>query len=94
MAERALKTLTNIKEMALESKKMEVDKVLAELKEALDAQVLALLALLALHALLVQKYKFRQGAALQARGARWYGRGGGWRGVLSLLALLVQKCKY
>ena len=67
MAERALKTLTNIKEMALESKKMEVDKVLAELKEALDAQVLALLALLAL---LVQKYKYRQSAALQARGAR------------------------
>jgi hypothetical protein len=91
VAERALKTLTNIKEMALESKKMEVDKVLAELKEALDAQVLALLALLAL---LVQKYKYRQGAALQARGARWYGRDGGCRGVLSLLALLVQKCKY
>ena len=61
MAERALKTLTNIKEMALESKKMEVDKVLAELKEALDAQVLALLALLAL---LVQQYKYRQSAAL------------------------------
>jgi len=61
VAERALKTLTNIKEMALESKKMEVDKVFAELKEALDAQVLGLLALLAL---LVQQYKYRQSAAL------------------------------
>ena len=37
VAERAHKTLLNIEEMALESKKMEVDAVLASLKEALAA---------------------------------------------------------